>query len=62
MFRLYVISAFLAFGLYGLAQYRGWSMFGSDAEEFQRVRAERATQRTFGGSGGSGGGGSSGHK
>jgi hypothetical protein len=59
MLRLYVISAFLAFGLYGLAQYRGWSMFGSDAEEFQRARAERAYTRTYGGSGG---GGSSGHK
>jgi hypothetical protein len=62
MFRVYVISAFLALGLYGLAQYRGWSMFGSDAEEFQRARAERAFHRTFSGSGSSGGGGSSGHK
>ena len=59
MFRLYVICAFVALGSYGLAQYRGWSMFGSDAEEFQRARAERAYHRT---SGGSGSGGSSGHK
>lgn len=60
MFRIYLISAFIALGLFSLAQYRGWSMFGSDAEEFQRARAERAYHRS--GAGSSGSGGSSGHK
>ena len=39
MFRAFIVSGFLALGLYGFAQYRGWSVFGSDAEEFQRARA-----------------------
>ena len=58
MFRSFVVSGLLALGLYSLAQYRGWSMFPSDAEEFKRVRAEQAYHRTIGRSGG----GSSGHK
>lgn len=58
MFRAFVVSGFLSLGLYGLAQYQGWSMFGSDAEEFKRMRAEQAYNRTVGRSGG----GSSGHK
>lgn len=58
MFRAFVVSGFLALGLYSLAQYRGWSMFPSDAEEFKRVRAEQAYNRTVGRTGG----GSSGHK
>ncbi|HQZ45107.1 MAG TPA: hypothetical protein PK042_03280 [Usitatibacteraceae bacterium] len=57
MFRAFIVSGFLALGLYGFAQYRGWSVFGSDAEEFQRARAERAYARSFGGTGSS-----SGHK
>jgi len=59
MFRLYIVCAFLALGSFGYAQYRGWSLFGSDAEEFRRHRAEQASART---SGGTFRGGSSGHK
>jgi hypothetical protein len=59
MFRLYIVCAFLALGSFGYAQYKGWSLFGSDAEEFQRRRAEQVSSRT---SGGTSRGGSSGHK
>ena len=59
MFRTYVVSALLAFGLYGYAQYRGWSVMPSEAEEFQRQKAERLWQQRTGGSTGSS---SSGHK
>lgn len=59
MFRAYLTCAFLALGLFGYAQYKGWSVFGSDAEQFQRRRAEEATSRS---SGGTFRGGSSGHK
>lgn len=59
MFRLYVICAFLALGSFGYAQYRGWSVLGSDAEQFQKRRAEQAAYRS---SGGGFRGGSSGHK
>jgi hypothetical protein len=58
--RAYVISALVALGLFGMAQYRGWSFMPSDAEEFQRSRAEQAVARTS--SGGFRTGGSSGHK
>lgn len=58
MFKSFVASGLLALGLYGTAQYQGWSMFPSDAEEFKRVRAEQQYNRTIGRSGG----GSSGHK
>lgn len=60
MFRLYVICAFLALGSFSLAQYKGWSLFGSDAEQFQKRRAEQVASRSS--SGGFHGGGSSGHK
>ena len=67
MFKLYLASALTAFGLYGTAQYKGWSMFASEAEEFQRIKAEGQSSgygRGGSGSGGSGGGlgGSSGPK
>ena len=64
MFKFYLASAFLAFGLYGLAQYKGWSMMPSEAQEFQKRRAAEQSSswgRSGGGSGGSSGG-SSGHK
>ena len=59
MFRTYITAAMLAFGLYGYAQYRGWSVMPSEAQEFQRMRAEQA----YSGGGGRGSSsGSSGHK
>lgn len=61
MFKLYLASAIAAFGLYGFAQYKGWSMFASEAQDFQRARAEQAYGSSRGGWGG-GFGGSSGHK
>ncbi len=56
MFRYYLGSAFLAFGLYGLAQNQGWSLLPSEAQEFQRQRAEQQEQRRSGSSGGRSGG------
>lgn len=41
MFRTYLVAAMLAFGAYGLGQYKGWSVMPSEAEEFQRQRAEQ---------------------
>jgi len=55
MFKLYLASAFLALGLYGYAQYRGWTLLPSEAEEFQRVRAAQQESRRSGSSGRSGG-------
>ncbi len=60
MFRAYLASALLAFGLYGYAQYRGWSVIPSEAQEFQRQRADQAYGRSGGGS--RSGSSSSGHK
>ena len=40
--KLYIACSLIALALYGTAQVRGWSLFGSDASEFQRLRAERA--------------------
>lgn len=54
MFRLYLACAFLALGLYGYAQYRGWSVLPSEAEEYQRVRAAQQETRRSGSSGRSG--------
>jgi len=64
MFKFYLASAFLAFGLYGLAQYKGWSMMPSEAQEFQkrRVAEQSSSWGRSGGSSGGSGGGSSGHK
>jgi len=59
MFRIYVLCALIALGSFGTAQYRGWSLYGSDAEQFQKRRAEQAASRTWGGGSR---GGSSGHK
>ena len=58
--RFYIAASLLAMALYGTAQVRGWSLFGSDASEFQRLRAERAEAARGTRSGG--GGTSSGHK
>ena len=55
MFKLYLASAFVAVGLFGYAQYRGWTLMPSEAEEFQRVRAAEQASRRSGGSGRSGG-------
>lgn len=60
MLKAYIALAFLALALYGTAQLRGWNLFGSDATEFQRERAERANLLHSSRSGG--GGGFSGHK
>lgn len=62
MFRAYIVAALLAFAAYGYGQYRGWSVMPSEAQEFQRMRAEQRAER-YGGSGGiSRGGTGSGHK
>ncbi len=55
--RFYLASGLVAILLFDLAQVRGWSLFESAAQEFQRQRAEQATQSR--GSGSSGGGRSS---
>jgi hypothetical protein len=58
MFRSYLASALLAFGLFGYAQFKGWSVFPSEAQEFRSKRAEAAENRAGStGSGRSGGGG-----
>ena len=65
MFRAYIAAAFAAFGLYSVGQYKGWSVMPSEAQEFQRTRAEQAmgSGRGSSGSGGSSSGSSSsGHK
>lgn len=56
MFKLYLASAFVAVGLFGYAQYRGWTLLPSEAEEFQRVRAAEQSSRRSGGSSGRSGG------
>lgn len=61
MFRTYLAAAFLAFAAYGYGQYRGWSVMPSEAEEFQRMRAEQRAQGYGGGTSRSGSSGS-GHK
>lgn len=62
MFRTYLAAAMLAFGAYGYGQYKGWSVMPSEAQEFQRQRAEQSAA-PYGGRGGSSrSGGSSGHK
>ena len=53
--------AFAAFGLYGYGQYKGWSVMPSEAQEFQRQRAEQQSSSYGRGSSGSGSS-SSGHK
>ena len=63
MFRAYIAAAFAAFGLYSVGQYKGWSVMPSEAQEFQRQRAEQQSS-SYGRGGSSGGSGSSssGHK
>ncbi|HRA21960.1 MAG TPA: hypothetical protein PLK52_00300 [Usitatibacteraceae bacterium] len=58
--KLYIACSLIALALYGTAQVRGWSLFGSDAAEFQRLRAERAD--ALRGTRSGGGGIFSGHK
>jgi hypothetical protein len=62
MFKLYLASALAAFSLYGTAQYKGWSMFASEAQEFQRIKSEGQSSGYGRGGSGGGSGGSSGHK
>lgn len=62
MFRTYLAAAVLAFLAYGYGQYRGWSVMPSEAQEFQRVRAEQQAERYGGFGGGSRSGSGSGHK
>jgi hypothetical protein len=65
MFRAYIAAAFLAFATYGLAQFKGWSVMPSEAQEFQKLRADQQSSswgRGSSGGGGSSSGGSSGHK
>jgi hypothetical protein len=59
MFRFYLATALMSFGLYNYAQYRGWSVMPSEAQEFQTARSSGSS--SSGGRSG-GGGGSSGHK
>lgn len=61
MFRAYLAAAFTAFGLYSVGQYKGWSVMPSEAQEFQRSRAEQSSSSYGRGSSGSGSS-SSGHK
>jgi hypothetical protein len=56
VFRTYLASAFLALGLYGYAQLRGWSLFPSEAQAYQSARAAEAESRGYGGGGGRSGG------
>jgi hypothetical protein len=63
MFKAYVTAALLAFAGYGIAQFKGWSVMPSEAQEFQKRRAdEQSSSWGRGSSGGGGSGGSSGHK
>jgi hypothetical protein len=63
MLKLYLASALVAFGAYGVAQYKGWSIMPSEAQEFQKRRVAEQSGSWGRGSGSSwGSGGSSGHK
>ena len=57
MFKAYLAAAFVSFGLFGYAQYKGWSLFASEAQQWQ-------SRRSYGGGSSSSGGryGSGGHK
>ena len=57
MFKAYLAAAFVSFGLLGYAQYKGWSLFASEAQEWQNRRHYGSSS-----SGGSGRYGSGGHK
>jgi len=60
MFRTYLGYALVALGLYTYAQAKGWSLFGSEAQEFASRRAAEAESRSSGSYGRGGGGGFSG--
>lgn len=62
MFKAYVAAAFLAFGAYGIAQFKGWSVMPTEAQEFQKRRSDEQSSSWGRGSSGGGSGGSSGHK
>jgi hypothetical protein len=51
MYKSYLVSAILAFGLYGYAQLKGWSVMPSPAQEFQRLKEEQREYQRSGGSG-----------
>jgi hypothetical protein len=55
MFRFYLACAFLGLATFGGAQYRGWSVFASEAEEYRQQRAAAAEQGGTGRTGRSGG-------
>ena len=59
MFRTYVGYALVALATYSVAQAKGWSLFGNEAQEFQARKAQESYERHYGGSssGRSGGGG-----
>ena len=54
--RTYLGYALVALGLYTYAQGKGWSLFGSEAQEFAARRAVEAENRYSGSSGGRSGG------
>lgn len=59
MFKFFMGNVLLALGMFSVAQYRGWSVMPTTAEEYQRQKADRiaqATRPTWSGGGGSGGG------
>ena len=65
MFRFYTAMGLFALALHGYAQLKGWSVFPSEAQEFQSRRAAESESRHSGSSyssGRSGGGGGSGGK
>jgi len=63
MFRIYTAMGIFALALHSYAQLKGWSVFPSEAQEFQSRRAAETESRHSGSSSGrSGGGGGSGGK
>jgi len=57
MFRTYLGYALVALGLYGYAQAKGWTIFGTEAQRFAAQRAAEAEGRRTGSSSGRSGGG-----
>ncbi len=63
MYRIYTAMGLFALAVHGFAQVKGWSVFPSEAQEFQSRRAAETESRHSGSSSGrSGGGGGSGGK
>lgn len=58
MYRTYLAMALAALGLHTFAQLKGWSVFPSEAQEFQSRRAAETESRHSGSSSGRSGGGS----